>query len=215
MSVLRIFGLVSALALMPVMAEAQPRQSASTAASTAEPRATRSTTVDQSDYQIGPGDNLQIFVWKNPELSADVPVRPDGKITTPLVQDIQAQGKTPTQLAGDLRTALQAYVQEPIVTVVVKSVAAPTSASAIRVIGAAVAPKTVPYHSGLTALDVMIEVGGLTTFASGNKAELIRNENGSYRSYPLRLADLVKSGDMRANVNLKPGDVIRIPERWF
>lgn len=211
MSVLRIFGLVSALALMPALAEAQPRQSTASA----EQRAARSAMADQSDYQIGAGDNLQIFVWKNPELSADVPVRPDGKITTPLVQDIQAQGKTPTQLAGDLRTALQAYVQEPIVTVVVKSVAAPTSASAIRVIGAAVAPKTVPYHAGLTALDVMIEVGGLTTFASGNKAELIRNENGSYRSYPLRLADLVKSGDMRANVNLKPGDVIRIPERWF
>lgn len=213
MSVLRIFGLVSALALMPVLAEAQPRQSRPAAAAAAP--APRASAADQSDYQIGPGDSLQIFVWKNPELSADVPVRPDGKITTPLVQDIQAQGKTPTQLAGDLRTALAAYVQEPIVTVVVKTVAAPTSASAIRVIGAAVTPKTVAYHSGLTALDVMIEVGGLTTFASGNKAQLIRNENGAYRTYPLRLADLVKSGDMRANVNLKPGDVIRIPERWF
>ena len=211
MSVVRIFGLVSALALMPVLAEAQPRPSSPDAA---EQRPARSAMVD-SDYKIGAGDNLQIFVWKNPELSADVPVRPDGKITTPLVPDIQAQGKTPTQLAGDLRTALATYVQEPIVTVVVKSVAAPTSASAIRVIGAAVTPKTVPYHAGLTALDVMIEVGGLTTFASGNRAQLIRNENGSYRSYPLRLADLVKSGDMRANVNLKPGDVIRIPERWF
>lgn len=218
MSVLRIFGLVSALALMPALADAQPRKPSPPAAEQRAPRpanANAMAAADQSDYQIGPGDNLQIFVWKNPELSADVPVRPDGKITTPLVPDIQAQGKTPTQLAGDLRTALAAYVQEPIVTVVVKSVAAPTSSSAIRVIGAAVTPKTVPYHSGLTALDVMIEVGGLTTFASGNKAQLIRNENGAYRTYPLRLADLVKSGDMRANVNLKPGDVIRIPERWF
>jgi len=212
MSVLRIFGLVSALALMPVLAEAQPRPSSTAAEQRGQQRPAPA---DQSDYQIGAGDNLQVFVWKSPELSADVPVRPDGKITTPLVPDIQAQGKTPTQLAGDLRTALSAYVQEPIVTVVVKSVAAPTSASAIRVIGAAVTPKTVPYHAGLTALDVMIEVGGLTTFASGNRAQLIRNENGGYRSYPLRLADLVKSGDMRANVNLKPGDVIRIPERWF
>jgi polysaccharide export outer membrane protein len=115
MSVLRIFGLVSVLALMPVMAGAQPRQS--TAA--AEQHAARSAMIDQSDYQIGAGDKHQIFVWKNPELSADVPVRPDGKITTPLVQDIQAQGKTPTQLAGDLRTALQAYVQEQILSVVV------------------------------------------------------------------------------------------------
>lgn len=212
MSVLRIVGLVSALALMPVLAEAQPRPSRPAAA---DPAALRSAPADQSDYQIGAGDNLQIFVWKNPELSADVPVRPDGKITTPLVQDIQAQGKTPTQLAGDLRTALSAYVQEPIVTVVVKNVAAPTNASAIRVIGAAVTPKTVPYRAGLTALDVMIEVGGLTTFASGNKAVLIRKENGGYRNYPLRLADLVKSGNMSANVPLKPGDVIRIPERWF
>ncbi|WP_436012986.1 XrtA/PEP-CTERM system exopolysaccharide export protein [Phenylobacterium sp. LjRoot219] len=201
---------------MPALAEAQkPSKSSPAGAPAPRPAGAPRSAVADSDYQIGPGDTLQVFVWKNPELSADVPVRPDGKITTPLVQDIQAQGKTPTQLAGDLRTALAAYVQEPIVTVVVKTVAAPTSASAIRVIGAAVTPKTVAYHSGLTALDVMIEVGGLTTFASGNKAQLIRNENGAYRSYPLRLADLVKSGDMAANVNLKPGDVIRIPERWF
>jgi polysaccharide export outer membrane protein len=169
----------------------------------------------QADYIIGAGDTLHVFVWKNPELTTDVPVRPDGKITTPLVQDIQAQGKTPSALAADLRAALATYVQDPTVTVVVKSFAAPSNAAAIRVIGAAVTPKTVPYHAGLTALDVLIEVGGLNTFASGNRAVLIRRESGAYHTYPLHLADLVKSGDMRANKTLMPGDVIRIPERLF
>ena len=116
-------------------------------------------------------------------------MRPDGKITTPLVQDAVAQGKTPTELAADLRGMLSRYVQEPTVTVLVKTFAAPTNAAAIRVIGAAAMPKIVPYRSGLTALDVMIEVGGLNTFASGNRAVLIRKENGTYREYPLRLAD--------------------------
>jgi len=174
-----------------------------------------SQTVD-ANYLIGPGDTLQVFVWKNPDLSADVPVRPDGRITTPLIQDMPAQGKTPTELAGDLTKALGSYIQDPIVTVLVKSFASPSNAAAIRVIGAAVTPKIVSYHVGMTVLDAMIEVGGLNTFASGNRAVLIRRENGgAYRSYPLRLADLVKAGDLRANMTLMPGDVIRIPETWF
>jgi polysaccharide export outer membrane protein len=168
-----------------------------------------------SSYLIGPGDDLQIFVWKNPELSTQALVRPDGRITAPLVQDIEAQGKTPSQLGDALRAALSDYIQDPVVTVLVKSVAAPTNAAAIRVIGAAVTPKTVAYHAGLTVLDVMIEVGGLNTFASGNRATLIRTENGGYRSFRLRLNDLIRSGDLRANRKLEPGDVIRIPERWF
>jgi polysaccharide export outer membrane protein len=168
-----------------------------------------------AEYLIGPGDSLQIFVWKNPDLSSEVPVRPDGRITTPLVQDIQAQGKTPTQLAQDLRLALSTYVQEPVVSVVVKGFAAPGNSAAVRVIGAAVTPKTVPYRAGLTALDVLIEVGGLTPFANGNGARLLRREGGAYRDFPLRLKDLVRSGDLRANVNLLPGDIIRIPERFF
>src|ERR1700741_3085362 len=163
-----------------------------------------SAAAEQPSYQIGAGDDLQIFVWKNPELSVEAPVRPDGKITTPLVQDIQAQGRTPSELAASLREALANYVQDPVVTVLVKRVAAPSNAAAIRVIGAAVAPKTVPYHAGLTVLDVLIEIGGLNTFASGNRSQLLRNENGSYHSYPLRLSDLVKSGDLKANVNLMP-----------
>jgi polysaccharide export outer membrane protein len=173
------------------------------------------TPASQADYVIGAGDTLQVFVWKNPELTTEAPVRPDGKITTPLVQDIQAQGKTPSELAADLKAALAGYVQDPIVTVVVKNFAARDNSAAIRVIGAAVTPKTVSYHAGMTALDVMIEVGGLNTFASGNRAVLIRRENGGYHTYRLRLADLVKAGDLRANMTLMPGDVIRIPERFF
>jgi polysaccharide export outer membrane protein len=170
---------------------------------------------ENAEYLIGAGDALQVFVWKNPELSSEAPVRPDGRITTPLVQDIQAQGKTPTELAADLRQALSAYIQDPVVTVVVKSFAAPANTAAVRVIGAAVKPKTVPYRAGLTALDVLIEVGGLGAFASGNRATLLRREASGYRAYPLRLNDLVNSGDLRANVNLMPGDIIRIPERLF
>ena len=172
-------------------------------------------TADASNYIISTGDELQIFVWKNPELSTTTPVRPDGKITAPLVQDIQAQGKTPTQLSADLTTALSTYVREPTVTVVVKSFSAPGSEAAIRVIGSALTPKTVPYRKGITALDVMISLGGLPTYASGNKAEMLRTENGAVRAYPLRLNDLMKKGNLKANVTLMPGDVIRIPERFF
>lgn len=170
---------------------------------------------ESPNYQIGIGDRLQIFVWKNPDLSVEVPVRPDGRITTPLAPDIQAQGKTPSEVAASLKDRLASYIQEPVVTVLVKSVAAPANAAAIRVIGAAATPKTVSYRAGLTALDVMIEAGGLTTFANGDGATLLRKENGVYRSYPLHLSRLVKSGDLKANVAMMPGDIIRIPERWF
>ncbi len=209
MKALLKLSLAVAMSLVaPMIALAQPAASASDQAPV--PAA-----ADASTYIIGPGDTLHIFVWKNPDLSTEVPVRPDGKITAPLVRDIQAQGKTPTQLADDLRTALSTYIQDPVVTVVVKTFAAPDNAAAIRVIGAAVTPKTVPYREGLTALDVIIDVGGLTTFANGNGAELLRKENGVYRSHPLHLNDLMRSGDLSANIEMKPGDIIRIPERWF
>jgi polysaccharide biosynthesis/export protein len=168
---------------------------------------------EAADYLIGPGDTLQIFVWRNPDLSTEVPVRPDGRITTPLVQDIQAQGRRPTELAAALRQALSEYIQEPVVTVVVKTFAA--NSAAVRVIGAAVTPKSVPYREGLTALDALIDVGGLSSTARGNGAKLLRLEKDGYKSYPLRLKDLVRSGDPRANVKLKPGDIIRIPESFF
>jgi polysaccharide export outer membrane protein len=199
----RLVGLF--LLLMPIAAHAQ----------TAAPGQPANTAAVDSNYQIGPGDELQVFVWKNPDLSVTVPVRPDGKISTPLVADMQAQGKTPTQLAGDLKSALSKYVQDPMVTVLVKSFAAPGSSASIRVIGAAATPKSVPYRAGLTVLDVMIDVGGLSTYADGNDAKLIRKENGTSRTIPLHLADLVKSGDMKANMTLMPGDIIDIPQRWF
>jgi polysaccharide export outer membrane protein len=169
----------------------------------------------QSNYRIGPGDQLQIFVWKNPDLSTSTPVRPDGKISAPLVQDVQAQGRTPTELAAALKAALSTYIQEPVVTVLVTQFSAPTNSAAIRVIGSAAAAKTIPYRSGITALDVMVDIGGLETFASGNRAQLLRQVNGKYVAYPLRLADLVKAGDLKANVELQPGDIIRIPQRAF
>lgn len=200
-------GVVSLLCavMMPLAASAQPVTDLGRPAAVS----------DAADYLIGPGDLLQVFVWKNPDLSVEAPVRPDGRITTPLVPDIQAQGRRPTELAANLQRALSNYIQEPVVTVVVKTFAAPGNSAAVRVIGAAVTPKTVPYRAGLTALDVLIDVGGLTVFANGNGAKLLRPENGAYRSYPLRLKDLVRSGDLKANMNLMPGDIIRIPERMF
>lgn len=201
-----LLALVSLLAVAPI---------ASHAASLGGLAADAGASPASADYLIAPGDNLQIFVWKNPDLSADLPVRPDGRITTPLVQDIVAQGKTPTQLAAELRDQLSKYIQDPVVTVVVKSFAAPTNSAAIRVIGAAVAPKTVPYRAGMTALDVLIEVGGLNLYADGNGAKLLRLDHGAYRVMPLHLSDLLKAGRMQANIELMPGDIIRIPERWF
>lgn len=189
-------------ALAPVVAFAQPAVPPPASASA-------------SNYVIGPGDQLQVFVWRNPDLSTTVPVRPDGRITTPLAQDVQAQGKTPSELAASLRTVLLQFVQDPIVTVVVKEFAAPNNAAVIRVIGAAATPKTVPYRAGLTALDVLVEVGGLTPYASGNRAQIIRMVNGKSTAFPLRLSDLLKSGKMKANVELMPGDIIRIPQRSF
>lgn len=174
------------------------------------PDAPQSTT---PDYLIGAGDLLQIFVWKNPELSNEIPVRPDGWITTPLVKkDIRAVGRRPTELAEDLRTALAEYIQDPQVTVVVKSFAA---SNAVRVMGSVETPKSVPYRSGLTALDALIDAGGLKETANGNGAKLIRVEKGEYKTYPLRLKSLVRSGDARANVKLMPGDIIQVPEKWF
>ena len=193
-------GLV--LALTPLVANAQDN-------------APMAASADANSYLIGPGDSLDIFVWKNPDLSVTVPVRPDGKISTPLVADIQAQGETPSQLAAALHDALSKYIQNPVVTVLVKSFAAPGSAASIRVIGAAVTPKAVPYRAGLTALDVIIDVGGLSTYADGDASQIVRKIGGKESVIPLHLADLMKAGDLNANVQLMPGDIIRIPQRWY
>lgn len=168
----------------------------------------------QADYQIGAGDVVSINVWRNPEVSISVPVRPDGKITTPLVEDLQAAGKTSTQLARDIEKALEKYIQQPMVTVIVTSFVGPY-AQQIRVIGEAARPQALPYRQGMSVMDVMIAVGGITDFASGNKATIIRTVDGQRRTVPLRLQDLLRKGDISANVAVLPGDVLVIPEGWF
>jgi polysaccharide export outer membrane protein len=168
----------------------------------------------QPDYVIGAGDVVNINVWRNPEVSLSVPVRPDGKITTPLVEDLQAAGKTSTQLARDVEKALEKYIQQPMVTVIVTSFVGPYSQQ-IRVIGQAARPQALAYRQGMSLMDVLIAVGGITDFAAGNKANIIRTVDGQRRSVPVRLQDLLKDGDISANVTVLPGDVLVIPEGWF
>jgi len=165
-------------------------------------------------YVIGPGDTLDIFVWGYENLSLTVPVRPDGKITTRLVEDMVATGKTPTALARELEDKYQVYVKNPTVTVTVnKFIGVPSQQ--IKVVGGGANPQTVPYVNGMTVLDVMIEVGGLKKFSNGNKAVLVRNVNGERKSYRIRLHDLLKKGDIGANRDVNPGDILIIPESWF
>jgi polysaccharide biosynthesis/export protein len=164
-------------------------------------------------YIIGPGDNLNINVWRNPELSGTIPVRPDGRITTPLVEDIVAAGKNPSQLARELEGALRKFVQDPVVTVVVQNFGG-VSSEQVRVVGQATRPSALPFRQSMTLLDVMISVGGLNEFAAGNRAVLVRGLEGN-KSYSLRLRDLVKRGDVTANIQMMPGDVVIIPESWF
>jgi polysaccharide export outer membrane protein len=169
----------------------------------------------QADYKyvIGPLDVVNIVVWRNPELSMTVPVRPDGRISTPLVEDVPALGKNPEQLARDLEKALSKYIRDPVVTVIVNNFIGPTTEQ-IRIVGEAAKPQAVPYRQNMTMLDVMILVGGLTDFADGNKAVLVRgSEQG--KQYRVRLSDLVRRGDISANVDVRPGDVIIIPQSWF
>ena len=166
------------------------------------------------EYRIGSGDNLEIFVWRNSELSSSVPVRPDGKITVPLIEDLPATGRTPTQLARDIEKALATYIQDPIVTVIVRGFQGPFE-DRVRVVGEATSPQTLAYNSTMTLLDVMIAVGGLTDFADGNRATISRVVDGSQKQYRVRLDDLLRNGDLTANVEIKPGDVVVIPEAWF
>lgn len=165
-------------------------------------------------YEIGPGDNLRIFVWENPELSVTIPVRPDGHINTPLVEDLQAAGRTPTGLARDLEQSLSKYVRNPVVTVIVSGFVGQPDAQ-IRVVGEATEPQALLYRERMTLLDVMIAVGGLTEFAAGNRAQLIREVAGERQSQTVRLDDLVRGGDIDADVAVRPGDILIIPEAWF
>ena len=176
--------------------------------------ATASPTLATPDYRIAPGDALQIFVWHNPDLTITVTVRPDGRISIPLVEDIVCVGKTPTELARDIEAKLAKYVTSPIVTVMVTGFAGSYDEE-VRIVGEAATPKAILYKANMTVLDAMIEVGGLTRFAAGNSATLIRTVNGTQTITKLSLGDLLKDGDVRANVALMPGDVIIIPQSYF
>ena len=164
-------------------------------------------------YKIGPLDNVNVTVWRNPELSMSVTVRPDGKITAPLIEDLPALGKDPTTLARDIEKVLSKYVRDPVVTVIVGGFVGPYPEQ-IRVVGEAAKPQAIPYRQGMTMLDLMIVVGGITDFADGNKATILRTSEGG-RQYSVRLRDLIKRGDISANVDVKPGDILLIPQSWF
>jgi polysaccharide biosynthesis/export protein len=182
-------------------------------ASNAYPPAPVSAASAEYRYLIGPLDTVSIIVWRNPELSLAVPVRPDGYISTPLVEDLLAAGRNPTDLARDVEKALSKYSRDPIVTVVVTAFTG-ASSEQIRIIGEAARPQAIPYRQAMTLLDVMIQVGGLTDFADGNSAVLVRGKD-SGKQYSVRLKDLIKRGDISANVDVRPGDVLIIPQSWF
>lgn len=165
-------------------------------------------------YQIGAGDNLKIFVWRNDDLSADVPVRPDGRISMPLVPDMPAAGKSPTQLAADIEEQLRSYVHDPVVTVIVTGFTG-TYSQQVRVIGQVAAPKAIAYRDDMSLLDAIIAVGGLTQLAAGNRAAIIRKVDGKDVRIPVQLADLMEDGDLSGNRRLYPGDVVIVPESWF
>ena len=165
-------------------------------------------------YRIGPGDNLQVFVWRNPELTITLPVRPDGRITTPLIEDLDATGKTPTELAREIEEKLSVFIQDPLVSIIVTGFVGPLTQQ-VRVVGEAAVPQAIPFRANMTVLDVMIAVGGLTEFAAGNDAKIVRLVGGGQKVYRARLDDLLKDGDISANVAVLPGDVLIIPESIF
>jgi polysaccharide export outer membrane protein len=167
----------------------------------------------QYKYLIGPGDILSVIVWRNPDLSMSVPVRPDGKMSLPLVEDLVAAGKDSTVLAREVERALSKYVRDPVVTIVVTQFGG-ASSEQVRVVGQAAKPQALPYRESMTLLDVMIAVGGITEFADGNRSNILRTSEGN-KLYRVRLDDLLRKGDISANVAVKPGDVLIIPESWF
>ena len=195
--------LTAALSLWAVSAQAQ-----------APAPAPASDTAPSASYIIGPGDTLRVFVWSHADLSVVVPVRPDGRISTPLVEDMQASGKTSTQLARDIEVVLQQYVRTPTVSVIVEQFVGAFSES-VRVVGQAAKPQSLPYRDGMTLLDAMIAVGGLAEYAAGNRAKVIRKVNGKQTEMKVRLDDLLNDGDVRQNMPLQPGDIVIIPESRF
>jgi polysaccharide biosynthesis/export protein len=187
-------------------------QAAAAPPSTAVPMAPATPAV-APDYIIGPGDEVQVFVWRNPDLTVTVPVRPDGKISTPLDEDMPAVGKTPQVLARDIEKVLAEYVKSPQVNIIVTK---PASVySQVKVIGQVLHPGAVPYRDGMTVLDAVLAVGGLTNFAAGNRAHLVRTESGKQTEIKVKVDSLVNSGDMSQNLVLKPGDVVVVPESRF
>ena len=177
------------------------------------PPAPAAAAIPDYNYVVGAGDTLNIIVWRNPELSLSVPVRPDGKLSTPLVDELVAQGKTSVEIARDVEKALSKFVRDPVVTVIVTTFVGPYSEQ-VRVVGEAAKPQFLPYKQKMTLLDVIIAVGGLTDFADGNSAVIFRASEGDKR-YTVRIKDLIKRGDISANVEMKPGDVLIIPQGWF
>ena len=200
-------ALVCWLVTAPAVAQGVPSP-------TADAPATSALSPDEeASYVIGPGDQLQVFVWRNPELSTTVPVRPDGKISTPLVNDVVAVGKSPAQLSKDIEAVLGEYIRSPQVSVIVLQ--ARSAYSEVRVVGEVARPQAVPYRSGMTVLDVVLAVGGLNPYAAGNRAKLIRRENGRDTEIRIKLEDLLNDGEMSQNVPVKPGDVLVVPQsRW-
>ena len=185
--------------------------SSPTPAAAAKPTATEAK--PDSNYIIGPGDTLEVFVWRNQDLTVTVPVRPDGKISTPLVEDMVAVGKTPPQLARDMEKVLSVYVREPKVNIIVTQ--AESASSQVKVVGQVLKPSALPYHEGMRVLDAILAVGGLTQFASGNRAHIVRMENGKEKHISVKLANLVNNGDVSQNLLLKPGDVLVVPQSMF
>lgn len=198
--------LLAVLGLSPLDSLAQQSEAQ------AQATQTEASAVSQN-YLIGPGDTLQIFVWRNPELTTSVPVRPDGKITTPLVQDMVAVGKTPSQLGRDIEQVLAEYIRSPQVNVIVSN---PVSAfSQVKVIGQVMNPQSMAYREGMRVLDAVLAAGGLAEFAAGNRAKLVRKENGQEKEMRVRLDDLINKGAMKHNLELRPGDVLVVPESFF
>ena len=180
----------------------------------ATPRPSLTTSIDDYKYLIGPGDNVDIFVWRNPEVSGSFVVRPDGMITTSLVEDLQVSGKTPTALAREVENELSKYIRDPIVTVSVGRFSGPYSEQ-VRVIGEAASPQAISYQEDMSLLDLMVAVGGITEFANGDGSKLIRVVKGVQKEYTVYIDRLIKEGDISANVDILPGDILIIPEAWF
>jgi polysaccharide export outer membrane protein len=216
--VLALAGWLAISTLIISCASSSPVAQTTTATAGSAPHADTTTPTAapkpaDNDYIIGPGDTLQVFVWRNPELSVSVPVRPDGKISTPLVEDMVAVGKTSPQLARDMEKVLGEYVRSPKVNIIVTTAA--SAFSLVKVVGQVVHPQAIPYREGMTVLDAVLEVGGLGQFASGNRARVVRMVNGKETVIHVKLDNLVNGGDVKENIPLKPGDVLVVPQSMF